>query len=120
MVTTLTHRTVLMARRVNARSGGVCQTAKPPRLSSYIRAYQATDAQLYQNVEKIGNYVTDSREITRPSRPTREMNTMTEPLIYRSTPPSLLPMFGRALLPKSHKPGANTKIPELQDRKSVV
>ncbi|BEH13977.1 MaoC family dehydratase [Marinobacter shengliensis] len=39
---------------------------------------------------------------------------MTEPLIYRSTPPSLLPMFGRALLPKSHKPGANTEIPELQ------
>ncbi len=39
---------------------------------------------------------------------------MPEPLVYRSTPPALLPLFAKALLPKQHKPGANTRIPELQ------
>ncbi|WP_372965267.1 MaoC family dehydratase [Marinobacter sp.] len=39
---------------------------------------------------------------------------MPEPIIYHSTPPGLLPLFARALLPKQHKPGDNTRIPELQ------
>ncbi|GGC76106.1 MaoC family dehydratase [Marinobacter halophilus] len=39
---------------------------------------------------------------------------MTEPLVYHSKAPALLPLFGRALRPKSQTPGVNTKIPELQ------
>ena len=39
---------------------------------------------------------------------------MSEPLIYHSAPPSLLPLFGRALLPKQQKAGENTRIPDLQ------
>lgn len=39
---------------------------------------------------------------------------MTEAQIYHSKPPALLPLFGRALLPKKQKPGLDTTIPDLQ------
>ncbi|MBE0485710.1 MaoC/PaaZ C-terminal domain-containing protein [Marinobacter sp.] len=39
---------------------------------------------------------------------------MTGTRVYHSRPPALLPLFGRALIPKMQKPGATTKIPELQ------
>lgn len=39
---------------------------------------------------------------------------MPDSIIYRNTTPSLLPLFGRALLPKQQKPSDKTRIPELQ------
>ncbi|MFV8571492.1 MaoC/PaaZ C-terminal domain-containing protein [Marinobacter sp. SBS5] len=39
---------------------------------------------------------------------------MPAPIIYRNTTPNLLPLFGRALLPKQQKPNDTTRIPELQ------
>src|SRR5690554_458343 len=39
---------------------------------------------------------------------------MPDSLVYHSAPPSLLPLYGKALLPKQEKPGEHTQIPELQ------
>jgi len=39
---------------------------------------------------------------------------MPDSRVYRSAPPSLLPLYGKALLPRQHKPGEQTRIPELQ------
>lgn len=39
---------------------------------------------------------------------------MPDSLIYHRAPPSLLPLYGKALLPKPQKPGEHTRIPELQ------
>ncbi len=39
---------------------------------------------------------------------------MKQPLVYRSQAPSLLPLFSRALLPKSRKPDDHTTLPDLQ------
>lgn len=39
---------------------------------------------------------------------------MPDSLVYHSAPPALLPLYGKALLPKQHKPGEQTRIPDLQ------
>ena len=38
---------------------------------------------------------------------------MPETLVYHTTPPALLPMYGRTLLPKQKQTGGDVSIPEL-------
>lgn len=41
---------------------------------------------------------------------------MSETLVYHNTPPALLPMYGRTLLPKQTQTGGDISIPDLSAR----